>query len=396
MKKILTGTALSLAMLGGTAASAEVTYSPTGYLRIGVGESNDGDFAAMQLNDAWTKYRLGNETDFYGELGVNLTNDLANGSKIVGGVRYHLSGDSNDLRVSGEVDANLALREAWLGYAGIGDGALSDSTLWAGRRYYKRKDIHIIDFYYEDYSNFTGFGAGLENVKLGFGDLSVAAFSDQNSKVITLDSRVENIALGQDLFGEVGFSDATVDEDEAGDDGFAIRGHLQRNDFFGGFLKAGLMYSQGAAWGFFGDGAPFASSDRTLTRAQVHGLVPLSERLEMFFVALHQIDDEDGTKTAWSSAGLRPQYTVTDNFAIALEVGFDYVDDELDDDTRDLTKATLAGIYTFGKPGFWSRPQLRAFVTQGSWSEVGAISNQAAFDNDTEGTSVGIQFETWF
>ena len=59
MKKILTGTALSLAMLGGTAASAEVTYSPTGYLRIGVGESNDGDFAAMQLNDAWTKYRLG-------------------------------------------------------------------------------------------------------------------------------------------------------------------------------------------------------------------------------------------------------------------------------------------------------------------------------------------------
>ncbi len=396
MKKTFMGTALSLAMLSGAAAQAEVTYSPTGYLRIGVGESNDGDFVGMQLNGAWTKYRLGNEPDFYGELGVNLTNELDNGSKIVGGIRYHLSGDSNDLRVSGEVDANLALREAWLGYQGIGDGALSDSTIWAGRRYYKRKDIHIIDFYYEDYSNFSGFGAGLENVKLGFGDLSIAAFSDQDSNVITLDSRVENIALGENLFGEVGFAYATVDEDEPGDDGFAIRGHLQRNDFYGGFLKAGLMYSQGAAWGFFGDGAASQSSDNTLTRAQVHGLVQLSERLEMFFVALHQIADDDGTKTSWTSAGVRPQYTITDNFAVAVELGFDYVDDEAADETRDLTKATLAGIYTFGKPGFWSRPQLRVFATQGSWSEEDAIGNQAAFDDDTSGTSYGIQFETWF
>ncbi len=396
MKRTLTGTILGLAVMCGAVAQAEVSYSPTGYLRLGVGESNDGDFAELQLNGAWTNYRLGNESDFYGELGVNLTNELSSGSKIVGGIRYHLSGDSNDLRGSGEVDANLALREAWLGYSGIGDGALAESTVWAGRRYYKRKDIHIIDFYYEDYSNFSGFGAGLENVKLGFGDLSVAAFSDQDSTVITLDSRVENIALGQDLSGELGFAYAVVDEEEPGEDGFAIRGHVQRNNFFGGFLKAGLMYSQGAAWGFFGDGASFATSDRTLTRAQVHGLVPLTDRLEMFFVALHQIDDDDGTKTAWSSVGVRPQYTITDNFAVAVEVGFDYVDDEAADDTRDLTKATIAGIYTFGKPGFWSRPQLRVFATQGNWSDEGAIGNQAAFDDDTSGTSYGVQFETWF
>lgn len=394
MKKLLTGTAMSLALTGATAALAEVTFSQTGYLRLGVGESNDGDFAEMQLNGAWTNYRLGNESDFYGEFGVNMTNELANGSKIVGGVRYHLSGDGNDLRASGEVDANLALREVWLGYAGIGDGALSDSTIWAGRRYYKRKDIHIIDFYYEDYSNFTGYGVGIENIGLSFGDLSVAAFADQDQTVTTFDARIENIALGQDLVGEVGAAYAAVDEDEQGDDGFAIRGHIQKNNFAGGFLKGSLMYSEGAAWGFFGDGASFATSDRSLARAQIHGLASLSDRLDLFFVALHQVDDDDGTTTAWSSAGVRPQYTITDNFAAAVEVGFDYVDE--DGDTRDLTKATLAGIYTFGKPGFWSRPQLRAFVTQGNWSEVGAIGNQAAFDTDTDGTSYGIQFETWF
>ena len=60
------------------------------------------------------------------------------------------------------------------------------------------------------------------------------------------------------------------------------------------------------------------------------------------------------------------------------------------------TKLTLAGIYTFGKSGFWERPQLRAYATHGSWSDVGAISKQAAYGTDTSGTTVGLQFETWF
>lgn len=43
---------------------------------------------------------------------------------------------------------------------------LPGSTLWAGKRFYQRHDVHMIDFYYWDIS---GPGAGLENVDLGFG-----------------------------------------------------------------------------------------------------------------------------------------------------------------------------------------------------------------------------------
>ncbi|MGC6746121.1 carbohydrate porin [Escherichia coli] len=40
------------------------------------------------------------------------------------------------------------------------------STIWAGKRFYQRHDVHMIDFYYWDIS---GHGAGLENIDVGFG-----------------------------------------------------------------------------------------------------------------------------------------------------------------------------------------------------------------------------------
>ena len=145
MKPLFTAAAVS-AMLAGGIAHADPVFTTSGYLRIGVGESNDGDMAAMGLNGASSKYRLGNEDDFYGEFGVGLNQDLGNGSAVVGGIRYHVAGDSNDLTDNGNFDADLALREAWVGVKGLGAGALAESTVWAGRRFYKRKDIHINDF----------------------------------------------------------------------------------------------------------------------------------------------------------------------------------------------------------------------------------------------------------
>ncbi|RJL06888.1 carbohydrate porin [Paracoccus aestuarii] len=393
MKPII-ATAAFCAAMGSTAVLAESPFSTTGYLRIGVGESDGGDLAAMQLNGAWAKYRLGNEDDFYGEFGVGLDAPLNNGSSVIGGIRYHVAGDSNDLTDRGSFDASLALREAWLGYRGLGAGAFEEAAVWAGRRYYKRKDIHINDFYYESYSNFDGYGLGVEDIALGFGKLSLAGFRERFNRVHTYDARIEDMPLAENWTGEVGLAFADARGDATGDNGFALRGHVQRNDFFGGYIKGSLMFSNGAAFGFSADGAPDVGKDRSLSRAQVHGLVPVADRTELFFVGLHQVDDNDGDKSKWSSVGIRPHYALSDNFAIATEIGYDRVSDE--GGSRDLLKGTLAGIYTFGQSGFWDRPQLRAYVTRGSWSDVGAISKQAAYGTDTAGTSVGLQLETWF
>jgi len=42
--------------------------------------------------------------------------------------------------------------------------SLPGANIWAGKRFYQRHDVHMIDFYYWDIS---GPGAGLENVDVG-------------------------------------------------------------------------------------------------------------------------------------------------------------------------------------------------------------------------------------
>ena len=49
--------------------------------------------------------------------------------------------------------------------------------LWAGKRFYQRKDIHIMDFYY---LNNSGTGFGVESIPVGnFGSASVAIIKHQ-------------------------------------------------------------------------------------------------------------------------------------------------------------------------------------------------------------------------
>nr|WP_245008830.1 carbohydrate porin [Pseudovibrio brasiliensis] len=228
-----------------------------------------------------------------------------NGSALVGGVRAHVAGDNNDLIVDGEFDANVATREFWLGYKGLGEGALSESTVWVGRRFYKRKDIHITDNYYENYSNWDGFGGGLEDVDLGSGKLSVAAFTNGDRNTHTLDARFEGIHLGEDLVGEIGAAYSMTTGDATGDDGAALRLHLQKNNIFGGYMKASLMHGFNAASGFSADGWSDAE-DRSITRAQIHGLAAITDEIELFYTAWHQLDRNNGTtQTGHQSAFVR-------------------------------------------------------------------------------------------
>ena len=63
-----------------------------------------------------------------------------------------------------------ALRQFYASVKGIMDWD-KDASVWIGKRFYRREDIHITDKYYHDVS---GNGAGIENVALGSGKLSVA------------------------------------------------------------------------------------------------------------------------------------------------------------------------------------------------------------------------------
>ena len=148
------------------ASAAEGAYTPTfdfhGYFRSGVGVSKDGAEAS------WSKTylgRLGNEDDTYGELEFGSTvyklNDV---SFYLDAMVSLVSDGSNDDEntngtdaSTGNGDANFGLRQFNLQIKGLIPGQ-KDAVVWAGKRYYQRGDIHIID---TKYINISGAGAGI-------------------------------------------------------------------------------------------------------------------------------------------------------------------------------------------------------------------------------------------
>lgn len=189
MKKV---SAIAAAVAATLAAGSAFAVDFHGYMRAGVGVSADG---GQQVTFEKFKIgRLGNEGDTYGEvqLGKEVYNN--NGKTFyVDSMFAMTSNGSNDweststncgLNTAGDKvecvdDAQFALRQFNVQAKGVLDFA-PEATLWAGKRYYQRHDIHISDFYYW---NISGAGAGIENIEAGPGKLSLAWVRNDRSDI---------------------------------------------------------------------------------------------------------------------------------------------------------------------------------------------------------------------
>ena len=367
-----------------------------GYFRFGVGSTDGGDMEIFQLRGADSKYRLGNESDLYGEFGLGWRGALPDGSDFLAEVMVNAYGNSNAILNGADLDGGGDVVQAYAGIQNVGDGAFREAFLWAGRRYYRRRDVHITDFYYEDLS---GDGTGVENARLGPVGLSTAAFyhddDDMDYTSVALDARIHDIPVQGAWLGEVGaiWIDGSG-ADRTGDDGWSLRFHLDNADLGWGEMRNALMFAGGLGIDFDSIGDPAATSDDSRLRFVSQALIETSDDLQSQATFVFQQSDIAGEDQTWISAGIRPQYNFTDNWGAAIELGYDWFKD--DGGSRSLTKATLAPIYTFGRKGFFARPQLRAFVTWAGWSDVGAITNQAELGDVTDGTTIGIQLEQWW
>ncbi|MBN3864444.1 carbohydrate porin, partial [Pseudomonas frederiksbergensis] len=119
-----------------------------GYLRSGVGTSvNSSSQSCFQLPGAQSKYRLGNECEQYAEL--ELRQDLFtldDGSVLsVDGMASLYNQYDRSLTFNGD-NGSVRMPQLYAQWSNM--PSLNGGSLWAGRRYYKRNDIHISDFYY--------------------------------------------------------------------------------------------------------------------------------------------------------------------------------------------------------------------------------------------------------
>ena len=394
----------SLCLLAPLSASA---LEFAGYLRSGVGNSlNGGKQSCFKLPGAEAKYRLGNECEQYAEL--ELRQDVYNfddGSVLsVDGMASLYNQYDRQLTFQGDNGA-ARLPQLYAQWSNL--PSLNGGSLWAGRRYYKRNDIHISDFYYW---NQSATGAGVEDVLIGGLKYSYALSRKDNLYQENYVTRHDfNVAgFNTNPGGELELGLSYLDKPERTDahSGWAITAQHVQSEFLGGKNKFAVQYGEGS-----GTGLGYTGDFRLDNSSKRYRIVEffdwqVTPRFGGQIEAVYQKDFRpDGGNQEWLSLGVRPAYAISEQFKLVTELGHDQV--KAADGTRKLSKFTFAPTWSPKGPGFWTRPEVRLYYTYASWNAAAqraaneldagsALSDTGAFGTARHGSNAGLQVEYWW
>ena len=418
---------LAVAIAAGILSAQAGAVDFKGYARSGIGwTGSGGEQQCFQATGAQSKYRLGNECETYAEikLGQEVWKEGDKSFYFDTNVAYSVA-QQNDWEAT-----DPAFREANVQGKNLIEW-LPGSTIWAGKRFYQRHDVHMIDFYYWDIS---GPGAGIENIDLGFGKLSMAAtrssesggssaFADFDANGDRIyDNVVPNdvfdirlagmeinpggtLELGVD-YGHTNIPDDYYLQPGASKDGWMFTAeHTQ--SMMKGFNKFVVQYATDSMTSN-GKGIPQGASlnnDGSLIRVIDHGAITLADQWDLMYVGMYQnIDLDNNNGTEWWTVGVRPMFKWTPIMSTLLEVGYDNVKSQKTDDTNSQYKITLAQQWQAGD-SIWSRPAIRVFATYAKWDEKWGYNNGIAAKDtstttysrgDNDEWSFGAQMEIWW
>jgi maltoporin len=390
-----------------------------GYFRSGYGlNSVGGQQVAFAAPGAGAKYRLGNETETYGEL--ILVNNWLNPdqSRDKAWMKTEVMIEANTTNSAnyanfpeGIGNDQFRFREAFV-QAGNVLGSQPDAKFWAGERYYRRQHVDIDDFYPLDMS---GYGGGVEDLDVRVGKLAVAFISGARPDLVTKNGYLSKSNIDvrfYDLKGPFGlwgfwFDYATSKGGETGTGtmiptttGYAFGVRNQRLEWHGGYHTFSVQYGTGAASNFssvLDDPTPFLrSSARLLVVEQL--LYQPNDHFAIMPIFVYQRLKDGNPQHGWNnwvSFGARPQVFFTKYISLAFEGGFDHTNSPGQYNGW-LRKFTIAPQIGAGRK-FFSRPVLRAFLTYASWSDGfrGLVGGVPYFGR-TNGLTYGLQAETWW
>jgi maltoporin len=408
--------AVAAAVLGLAAGSASALEF-NGYLRSGGGStlSKGGGLSCFQLSDALTKYRLGNECETYAELGFKQELfDAKDGVKFnyVGMLAY-VSNQQQDYESLKDPGRDIALRQNYIEAKNI--PWLNGASVWGGKRYYERNDVHITDFYYWDTS---GYGVGIQDIGVGGMKFSYALFRNGNGSdnaTTRHDFRLGGIGLGG--FGDLtlglqlNMADATDAQEAAGndEDGYGITVQHFMGGVLGGFNKIAFQYFDGSVqqYGFnYPDNSARDSSGwRIVEMLQWQTSPQFSGMATLVYQDVENTGSQANSTFAnkkWLSFGVRPVWHFNPYFKLQFEYGHDEIEPTVgtDQSKRKLDKFTIAPTISAGG-GFWARPEIRLFWTYANWNDAAQRAGTAGgtggrFGADTDGQTIGFQVEAWW
>ena len=417
-----------------------------GYFRAGAQASTQGGevYCLGNGNIGHKVGRLGDECDTYAELTLNqeVYNKANNKWTLNTLVAYGTAEGNRDLQgdswqgVGGDGPWNgqrLSIRELWTGYQ-----TDAGYQIWAGKRFYQRKDIHLLDLYY---LNNSGYGAGIEGIDVGMGNLAFAVTkwvndgsSDYNRNVYKLDARWNGIPVGPlgNLDASVIYALPFISEQQEANAAGNARANRANS---GALVTLDLNTSVNSdsvnlmnhfvvqygtnGFGYIGQNGAHAGDNYTPDldddglRVIDWGTLDAGNfglGYSLIWAHVDNGDDHHAAGAAWTtersgwiySIVLRPEYKWTEFTRTTLELGYSSQKTNgwmAPGEDPDVYKVTLAQQFTPGK-GFWTRPAIRFYVSYiggDEFAEGWAVGyKNKNKDGDEYQITVGTQVEAWW
>ena len=429
-----------------------------GYLRTGIGGNfRGGGQACFALPGADYKWRLGNECETYAELQFNETlyRDKSGASFNYVGMLSYQTGQRQDYEsLNGDWPNAWANRQNYVSADNL--PFLGGASLWIGKRYYMRESLYSVDWFYFDPS---GPGAGIENVDVGGlfrGALAVFTNKVGAETYYPVDGAHTNQVTSQqfwrvDLRGynipffvgeltlalQLGILSASGNYPTGQEVSPAVN-FQWKWPVLGGRNLLTFQWGQGPMASLNAYPSPSTSSSawqwRILEDLLFEPIPQLSGQLVFIYQDQNRVyenpnpnpgngsgvDWAGNSSTSWT-LGVRPVWNVTNYFKLQADVAYQSVTPKVayasgspftSTDTMGMFKTSIAPTFApLPGPGgsFWTRPELRLFVTWASWNKAaqaqGAMAqgscaatgtSGSVFGCSTNGFTFGAQVEAWW
>lgn len=415
---------LLVSILSSFLFSFENVMGTTGYFRFQNSLQDDKENVCFKAQGASSKYRLGNECESWIELAIYQDITFDNGVVMHNQVRPIFLGaneSSIDFFDWGEL------------YSELSNVLDNSAVFWIGRKFNQRYDSHMTDYWY---LNMSGDGIGVNDYDLGELALSYSLLFHKlnpttvdNDKYTLLQSHdlrfVKEFERGEITlflnYMAVNGESFTATQKVEDVDGYAV-GILYEDkkifkEFFGmkGNNISGIFYGSGVAQNA-GAYTPYMSivhegekfiddlinNGKTIENSKTFRILNTNAFendtigiMSNFVYEYRDNEDFTNEKQRWLSAGIRPYWFMHRYTRLLMELGYDSVENEIANESYDLTKLTTAIEFALEK-GVWERPVLRLYYTYASWNDETKDMGSSYYSGDTSGNNIGVQLEYWW
>lgn len=379
-----------------------------GYMRSGFyGASGSAPKGGYSLGGSTQFYRLGNEGNNYFELRMGKKFDLGGGMKWG---TYYMPYVYNGTSGTKQIYTDLSGLEF-----------APNLTFWAGQRYHRIADIHMVDnWLMQDGDNY---GAGVDGIAVGSGKLNIAVHSDgsmDNGNTSTNNAKRVNFQL-RDLDtnpgGKLTLTAAVVSGTfKLGSAGSALGLlHNQSNFVLPGMNNSLFVQTSRGHAGMDGkfynlDAAATAPSliqsasgivttvagTAAMAKAganQSRIIDTVNWQMGRFggqaLVSFETVTPDGAASTKNFSLGGRMSYGVVKNVKLLGELAVTNAKTN-GMATKTLNKGTFAVAFA-PNADFWTRPEFRLYATRVNWNDAAGI-----ISGRNNATTFGAQVEAWW